>query len=288
MNRPAIQRALTGLGLAALLPLCAHAQTIYLNETFETDTVGVAPTDSALYRTALVTVVGQTAPLTSGNAARFLDDSTSAGGILEYNAGSSGLSSLFLSFDVANNAPDNTGSAANPLIFSAGNWNDSSAVRLNANGNRAFGLEIYQTGETGNLRIRVGGSTVHSGTYAMGAVNNFKIFINDDSTTTLDYLAPGAGLATLAANSVAIYMNDSLLGGGSIGLNEVASAGYVIGDSTLGRFGFNTSSTGLADFLIDNVYASSVSAVPEPSSCAALAGLGVLGLAGLRRRRRHA
>lgn len=277
--------------IAAIVPLCAHAQTIYLNETFDTDTLGAAPDDAALRRTGLVTVAAGSGLIGNDNVAHFSDAVTNAGGILEYNVGTEALSSLYVSFDIFNNAANNTGSAANPIIFSVGNWSNTTGVALNSTANRSFGLELSQTGSSSTLKVRIGGTNIVQTTYDMAAVNTFKIFINDHSTNTVDYLVPGTSTtATLSANSAAFYINNTLVGSSlasGIGLNTTASGGYLLGDTTLGRIGFNTGSTGLADFLIDNVYASAIpSTIPEPSTAAALAGAGILGVALVRRRRR--
>lgn len=279
------------MGFACLLTLGAHAQTSYLNETFDAETIGNAPNDAAVRRTGLVTVEAGTGLIGTDNVAHFNDTSTSAGGILEYNVGESALGSLYVSFDIFNNASGNTGSATNPLTFSIGNWSTSTSVLLNATATRSFALEISQTGATNTLRIRTAsGGILFQTTYDMAAVNNFKVFINDHSTTTVDYLIPDTtSVATLSADSAVIYINDSLVSGSvssGFALNTTSASGYVLGDATLGRIGFNTTSSTTGDFLIDNIYASSIpSAVPEPSASAALAGLGLLGFAFWCRRR---
>ena len=95
-------------------------------------------------------------------------------------------------------------------------------------------------------------------------------------------------VATLAANSAVVFINDSLFStetSAGFVMSTTTGSGNTTGDATLGRIGFDTSSTTINDFLIDNVYASSISAVPEPSTYAAIAGAGILGFACWRRRR---
>ena len=286
MNRTTTLRL---LALAALPFAAAQAQTIYLNETFETDTIGAAPTDAAQKRNTLVTVVAGSGVIGTDNALRFNDTSTTAGGAIEYNLGSSALDSLFISFDIANNAANNTGTAANPLIFGVAAFNTSTGTVLSSNAARYFGLEFYQTGASSTLRIRNNaGSAIFSGTYDMAAQITVKVFINDKDSATLDYLNPATGTtSTLNSNSAVIFINDTLFSTQTASGFSFSSVAASVGDSTLGRMGFNSSSTVTSDFLIDNVYASTIptAAIPEPSAFAALAGLGVLGLAASRRRR---
>ena len=288
MNHPARLPLLALLGFSALLPL-ARAQTVYINETFEDDTIGNAPTDAS-QKTAVQTLTAAgSGVIGTDNVAHLNDTSASGGGGMEYNVGSSALGSLFISFDLFNNAANATGTAANPLIFGVANWNSSSSTLLGANANRAFGLEFYQTGSSSTVRIRVGSSVAHSGTYDMAASIKVSIFINDSDTGTMNYVMPGTSTTvTLNANSAVIYLNDALIGtetSSGFVMSMDAGSGNTTGDATLGRLGFNSSSTNTPNFFIDNLYASGVSAVPEPSTTAALAGVGILGFALWRRRR---
>ena len=291
MKTTSCLRLITLLGFAGLLIPGAHAQTVYLNETFETDTLGSAPTDSAQYRTALTTVVAGNATIgTGGQVAELNDNSSSGAAQLEYNVGGSALGSLYVQFDLLNNAPSGTGSGTQPLIFGIGNWSTSTSALLGSTANRAFGVEFSGLGATSTLKIRVDSTAVFTGTYTMTALQTVKIFINDHDSNTLDYLMPGTStVATLAANSAVVFINDSLFStetsSGFAMSVAGTSGGNTTGNATLGRLGFDTSSTTINDFLIDNVYASSISAVPEPSTYAAIAGACLLGFACWRRRR---
>lgn len=289
MNHPARLPLLALLGFTTLLPLGLRAQTVYLNETFEDDTIGIAPSDTAQKTAVQVLTAAGSGVIGTDNVAQLNDTSTSGGASLEYNVGTSALGSMFISFDLFNNAANATGTAANPIIFGVANWNSSSSTLLGANANRAFGLEFYQTGSSSTVRIRVGSSVAHSGTYDMASSIKVSIFINDSDTGTMNYVMPGTSTtATLNANSAVIYLNDSLIGtetSAGFVMSMDAGSGNTTGDATLGRLGFNSSSTNTPNFFIDNLYASSVSAVPEPSTAAALAGIGILGFALSRRRR---
>lgn len=289
MNHPARLPLLALLGFSALLPL-ARAQTVYINETFESETLGNAPSDSAQYRTSLTTIVAGNATIgTGGQVAELNDNSASGASQLEYNVGGSALGSLYVQFDLLNNAPSGTGSGTQPMIFGIGNWSTSTSALLGATTNRGFGVEFSGVGDSATLKIRVAGTAVYTGTYTMTALQTVKIFINDNDTNTLNYLLPGTStVATLAANSAVVFINDSLFStetSAGFVMSTTTGSGNTTGDATLGRLGFNTSSTTINDFLIDNLYVSSFSAVPEPSSFAALAGVAILGFALWRRRR---
>lgn len=284
-------RLLALLGFAGLLAPAARAQTVYLNETFETDTIGSAPSDSAQYRASLTTVAAGNATIgTGGQVANLNDNSSSGASQLEYNVGGSALGSLYVQFDLLNNAPSGTGSGTQPLIFGIGNWSTSTSAVLGASSNRAFGLEFSGLGDSATLKIRVGSSAVFTGTYTMTALQTVKIFINDHDTSTLDYLNPSTGLtSTLNANSAVVFINDSLFStetsSGFVMSVAGTTGGNTTGDTTLGRLGFDTSSTTLNNFLVDNIYASSISAIPEPSAYAGIAGASLLGFVCWRRRR---
>ncbi len=287
MKHPTSIRLIALLGFAAL-PLGANAQITYINETFDSYTIGSAPPvvagETPLKRTTLVTVAAGNDDIgTGGQVAAFTDNSTTIGGILEYNAGAAALGSLHISFDLFNNNPT---LSSDPLYFSVGNWNTSTSVLLNAAAKRSFGLEFNQS--TGGVVVRHGGGT-YSGTYDTGALVSVSIFLNDHDTNTLDYLMPGTStVATLNANSAVVFLNGTLVGDATSGfvMSTVTGSGNTTGDATLGRLGFNSNTTQTVDFLIDNLYVTDVSAIPEPSAYAALAGVGGLGLAFWRRRRR--
>ncbi|MDF3055973.1 MAG: hypothetical protein K0R17_188 [Rariglobus sp.] len=283
------RRLLAVLGLACLTPFCVHAE-VYINETFEGDTAGVAPSDPAQKTASQVLTAAGTGLIGTDNVAHYNDTSTTGGGGMEYNVGSSALGALQISFDLFNNNATASGTAANPLIFGVANWNNSSSTLMGANANRSFGIEFYQVGASSTVRVRNGTSTtVLTGSYDMAAVIKVSIFINDHDTNTLDYTMPGTSTtATLNANSAVIFLNGSLIGTETTAgfvLSSSVGSGNATGDATLGRLGFNSSSTNTPNFLIDNLYVSDISAVPEPSACAAFAGAGVLGLAFWRRRR---
>jgi hypothetical protein len=271
---------LTVIGaLAAFSPVSSWA-VIYIDETFETDTIGVAPANSSQYTSSQVLTAAGTGSIGTDNVARFNDTSSTAGAALEYNVGASALGSMYIQFDLLNNAPVTTGTAANAFIFGVGSWSTATSTRLSSSANRAFGLEFSQTGGTNTLRLRVDATSVVVTTYSMLSLQNVQIWVNDHDANTLDYIRPdGFGTGTLGANSVVVYLNGALVGtetASGFTMNTSGSGtGNTTGDATIGRLGFNSTTTNLVDFLIDNVYITDVSAIPEPSTVALLMGAGL-------------
>ena len=275
------------LSLTSLLPSGAYG-IVYIDEAFET--LGVPSNPAQINAVQVTNAAGS--PIGTGNAAHFTDviSGSGGGGDLEYNVGGSALGMMYIQFDLLNNAPDNTGTAANPIIFGVGPWSTTSGTSLGANANRAFGVEFYQTGSSSTLKIRTNGTAPLSVTYDMSAVQTVKIWVNDNDSSTMSYTRPdNSTSATLDANSFVVWINNTLVGSETvtgIGMNTGAVAGNTTGDATLGRLGFNTSTTTLADFWIDNLYvADSAPVIPEPSAIALIASGSLLILLQSYRRR---
>ncbi len=271
-----------------------HAQ--YINEDFETDAIGLAPTDPALKFSAAVgntlTIAG-TGVLGTDNAARYNDTSNAVSGALEYNVGSAALGSMYISFDVLNNAPGSTGTAANPFIFSVGNWNPAASQLLNSSSKRSFAVNIFQTGASNTFRLvtetAAGGAvTYQNASYNMLALQTVQIWVNDSQTTSLFYMRPDNSLtATLETNSFVVWLNGSLVGteldSGYLMQGNALGSGNTAGNATVGRLGFNTTTATVADFSIDNLVVGDPALIPEPSTCM-LVGLAGLMLVWARRR----
>jgi len=268
----------------AFMPLRAHAVT-YINETFEDDTIGSAPADAAQKNTNQVTVAAGTGVIGTDQVAHFNDTSSTANGTLEYNVGTSNtVGSLYIQFDLLNNAPGSTGSATNPVIFGVGPWSASTSIKLGANANRSFGVEFFLTGSSSTLKIRTNATAFVNTTYNMLALQTVKIWVNDDDSATLAYTRPDtSATATLGVNSFVIWINDSLVAtetDSGFGMNPLIT----VGNTTLGRLGFDSTTATTTDFSIDNVLVTDVAAIPEPTSAALVLCGGIL-LGWLARRR---
>lgn len=225
---------------------------VYLNETFEDYDVGSKPGGPMLRRTEMVTVVDGGGKVGSGKVAHYKDDSDKTGGVLEYNVGMGGLGSFYIEYDLLNNKPA-TGDS-DPIIFSLGLWNPSKGKLLSANAKRAFAVEFYQAESYHSLGLRVGSSTKAKGTYSVSEPQNVKIWVNDHDRNTLSYVRPDNGTEVkLNPDSFVVWVNNSLVGKEpefGIPMQKTVSKG----DKALGRVGFNTTTSGMADFLIDNLH----------------------------------
>ena len=286
---------------AVLLPLCAQAQ-VYTNETFNNgDVVGSVPSDP-LQRTATnSTANGVTALVENSSTAfggttnqyvRFQDTSTTAGGGLEYST-EAGVGNLYARFQFLD---ANTTTAANTLFFGIGNASTvAGTIRLNSNANRSFGIEFSSNGTNGTILLRggtTGGTGLVSGMYSLTTINTVQLYANDSEANSLTYTRPdGGGTALLAPNSAVVYLNGALIGAEpatGYALNQTAGGfGNAAGsDTSLGRFGFASTTATTPNMLIDNLFVSDIASagVPEPSTLAAgmVAGLAA-GVAALRR-----
>lgn len=263
----------------------AHA-TVFTNETFDTDVIGLAsndPTQQSI--TGGVLVAAGNATIGLDNVAELTDFSASDGQYLEYAAGTGGQSNLYIGFDVYNqNQAPADASGTNQMTFSVGAWSDAGGTQLNSNSKRSFLIDIYYEGDRNNLKVRSDGVTLNTVDYDVAELQSFQIWINDDDSDTISYVRPDdLTLQTLSANSFAVWVNGDLLSTVASGdVMSLSGTGDTTGDAVVGRYGFITTTSTQANFLIDNVYASDV-VVPEPGSFA-LIGIG----AALMWRRRKA
>ena len=234
---------------------------VFLHETFESYEIGAVPEVPELQRAEKVEVFdGGEKPLT-GKLARFNDSDTEKGGAMEYAVGTAGSSNLYVEFDALNNDPEK-GDGKSTMIFGVGPWAEGKSLVLNSKAKRAFGLEFYQQK---HIKLRVGDDVVTQIKYDAAAAINTKIWINDHDTNTLSYRRPDNGeQATLNADSVVVWQNNALFG-------ELGAAGCPMhsdvtqGDSGLGRVGFSSSSSKVADFLFDNLHVEDPSGESKPA-----------------------
>lgn len=242
--------------------------TVYLHETFESFDVDGEPDSPELQRVGLVTVVDGGGKVGSAKVAHYNDDDIEAGGMMEYNVGEAGLSSMYIEFDALNNDAAK-GDKNSAVIFGVGPWEEGRSLTLNSKSKRAFGFEMYQQK---SLKLRVGDGSVSTVKYDSAAAFNVKIWANDHDGNTLSYKRPDNGeTATLGADSVVVWLNDALMEGlqasGTPMHKDVTE-----GDAVIGRAGFSSASTKVADFLFDNLHfeGPSVESKPaEPSAPAA-------------------
>ncbi len=255
--------SLLGLSLAAA---SASAQTTLFSDTFATDTISTATYNNG----------------TGGRSA------------FSYNAADQNLT--FNGTTAANVATSigSFNSFGGPLTLKVdfftspltdeGSFN-MAAVGISSNDNGFYGsgtlfeLTTRQVGSNNTfLRLRVGDSSA-------GQLSSSATSLTADTWYTLTFTIEGTAdnsfnvtgsLATQAAPSTSIL---------SIASTSVSRTLSLSDNVFLGLAGTaNTADNGGA-FALDNL---SATAIPEPSSFAALAGLGALGLVGLRRRRRSA
>ena len=132
-----------------------------------------------------------------GAVANLLDTSGSLGGTLEFNAGSTPLSAMAVSFELLNTATLNTTQALN---ISLTGWNIGSTTQGSASNRRLAHIEFEQntTNATPRIRLRTGGTAVtdnFSGTYVAANRQLVKIYANDNDTTPLTITARTALIA---------------------------------------------------------------------------------------------
>jgi hypothetical protein len=273
-----------------LAPLFAHAVT-YIDDNFDSETIGATPTNATLKAVSQVKIAAGTGVIGTDNVARYNDTLSGSAGYLEYNANatSNTVGNMYIQFDLLNNAPSDTGGKLNPIIFGIGPWSSSTSQKLSANANRAFGVEFYQTGTNGGgtLTVRTNSSGFVTADYNKLALQTVKIWVNDNDSTGISYIRPDtSAIATLGANSFVLWINDTLVTGftdSGVAMNT-AGAGSTIGNTTLGRVAFDTTTTVVNDFLIDNLLVTDIAAIPEPTSAAlVLSGTILLGWYSRRR-----
>lgn len=240
----------TVIVLSGVIAAEAKDSVIHLDETFEKQSIGPLTALAPLVRVQQVSVVDGGGKVGEGNVAHFNDSSITEGGWMEYNLGNRDLSSMFIEFDLLNNAPG-SGSNKMPIIFGVGPWNTSKDLVLNANAKRAFGLEFYQAGSYMNFTSRVGRHPAERNTYDLTVPQHVKIWVNDHDQNTLSYIRPDTGIEVMIQpDSFVIWINDKLIGAEyGFGMHKDVT----VGNTTVGRVGFSSSSTKTVDFLIDNL-----------------------------------
>jgi hyaluronate lyase len=250
----------------------SYYPTVSLYESFESYTIGAAIPTVAPPATTGVKGIGQVTAasggslLGSGTKVAWLNDIISAAGgsgQLELNAFDAAQSTLSISFDIANNAQA-LASGTQPLNIGLLAWNTAVATAGGSTAKRICGVTFNQDGSLTTPGFSVqggsGGSTVYTGTYDRTKKQTVNFYANDQDANSVNYLGPDGVYRTLVANSFSVFLNQGFVG--AYAFNTVAtdnSGTLLIGNSNLGRIGFNTSTTNLGNWLIDNV---SISTMP--------------------------
>lgn len=233
-----------------------HADVL-LNETFDDAAPGKLPPGKELKRSNLIIVASGQGAIGEDLAAHFMDDSADEAGMLEYNFEKAGA--FFISFDLLNSLP--AAEAGSRLNFGMGVANEGKGTMLGSNTKRAFSVEFEQIASKGVV-IRTGPTSVQKSPYDGAALQQVKIWVNDNDTTELSYIRPDTKApAKLGPDSVVVWINDKLVGKEeAIGTPmKTAESALSVGDAVLGRLGFVSKSSDTTDFWIDNLHVESVS-----------------------------
>ena len=225
----------------------------WLNDTFEGYSTGATPTSATspqLVSAGYTTVAAGN----GGKMARYLKTTSSNAGSLQYSLSSSNSTARpqgFISFDIQQNANASVASA-NQLFFRLG-VNDTVTMSSAAS---AFVDIRFGQSATDNLKIFSSGTQVGTTTtVSPTAVNNVKVWYNN-STTATRYVDPSGVDQALNAKAFVVYVGTMLVTPSASGSTMSApTAGSTSLD--VGKIAFLTSSTGQADFSIDNIFAGS-------------------------------
>jgi hyaluronate lyase len=244
----------------------SYYPTVSLYESFESYTIGAAIPTVAAPATAGVKGIGQVTAASggsligSGTKVAWLNDiisGTGGSGQLELNAFDTAQSTLSISFDIANNATA-LASGTQPLNIGLLAWNTAVATAGGSNSKRICGVTLNQDGSLTtpvfSLQGGSGGGTLYSGTYDRTKKQTVNIYANDQDASSVNYLGSDGVYRALAANSFSVFLNQVFVGAYAFNIVATDNSGTLLtGNSNLGRLGFNTSTTNLGNWLIDNV-----------------------------------
>ena len=263
--------------MAVLMAAGAGYSALLLSSGFETDTVGATPASLAVNggasytpNNAAWTAVNSFKTVNSsvntagtGNGVQFVD--TSAVATKADFALSAAASAVKVSFAFSPVAVSGTGANYMNVALTAG-----TAFSSGTGANRYNELRLR---DDGSIRFDfTTGSVVKTNT--VGQSSTITMFVNDGSSA-ITYLAlDGSGYKTLAADSVAYWMDNVFVNSGVL---LAASAGTTNGLAALG-FSSTTTRTGI-NYVFDNI---TVESIPEPATIG-MVMLGALAIFGIRR-----
>lgn len=298
-SAPSLPRVGALLGSLALLAATAGAADPVLRMDYESGVAGAAPPASSVSPTS---PVGATTPLPvtpsttgprgvavgpytgmpaapvpgTGKFVRFFDYDTDTGTVLRYDFAANAAemaTAVRVAFAFA--ATANHGTDAKTLRFSAGQL----GMTLASSANRPMLLTLATNGA---LRLDLSGSANDLNvTFTPAEAHQVVLYLNDHDSETLEYAGPDGVARTLAANSVALFLDAVYRGVGPFD-NTLS---YRTAPSNLGQIEFNTTtSDAYIDFLLDDVQVDVLRgtvAAPAPTVPAGF-GTGTLAAVNLR------
>ena len=193
----------------------SYYPTISLYESFESytganfTTVAASPASNCMKYFSQVAPANGTTAIggTTGRVANFNDSGTSSAG-LQFNVGSSGLTSLAVGFDVLSASSTYVG----PMIFSITGYNTGTATTGGSSSERLAAIEFSQGNSTNSTFVIKNGGNANSaifntGNYTQASKQSFQVFANDHEIDSLNYLGPDDVYRTLPANSFSVFWN---------------------------------------------------------------------------------
>lgn len=246
------------------------------SEDFEKQPFGQQPTNAATVRPTsndadnLVEVV-------SGQRVRFYDNDSSEGSMLTWNfVGGSNEQASVVRVDFTFEALDDSGTGDDFVAVGVGEY--STAKTFNKSINRFVDARLYDDG-TIDFRNSVGAPT-STGNDLQSGTNTLTFFANDYDSQSFGYTGPDGSNHVLAADSVAYWLNGSLIDFSgeeytSLDTDE-GTAGGTVGttENNLGKFGFNTTSADVGlDYTFDDIVISILSAADTESAARTVVGV---------------
>ncbi|MGE4489374.1 MAG: hypothetical protein AB7E95_07520, partial [Kiritimatiellales bacterium] len=250
----------------------SNSTSVLLSVDFAGQTVGEQPTGAATILPSIntvndfVSVVDSNAnTVGDGEAVQFYDNDTGDGGMLTYNFVSdaaSQVSAVRVDFSFA--PLETSGAGTEYIAVALGEY--SADKTLNSYTRRYTDARLYDDG-TLDLRSDFGSSAPYSLNNTLQSdSNSLSIFVNDYDSQSIEYTGLDSSSYTLPANSVAYWLNGSLVtmnGGEQYTTMDTddATSGGTIGttEDNLGKFGFNSTSAAVGlSYLFDSIEISSL------------------------------